>query len=162
MLKYPEGYAPSGWDLPKELIVLVVLKRIWVLLLVLAAALLGAVGVMQLRGMFGSDEIFAEPGKTEAIVSVNVKKVTYELFGPAEAVGKISYLDENGKSLDARFTSLPWTQTLTTTIPSIVAQVVAQGDADTIGCRITVNGVIKDEQTTKGHDAQTFCLVKAA
>ncbi|MGY1992368.1 MmpS family transport accessory protein [Mycolicibacterium fortuitum] len=141
---------------------LVVLKRMWVVLLVVVAALLGAVGVMQLRGMFGSDEIFAEPEKTEAIVSVNVKKVTYEVFGPAEAAGKISYLDENGKSLNASFSSLPWTQTLATTIPSVVAQVVAQGDTDTIGCRITVNGVVKDEQSANGHDAQTFCLVKAA
>lgn len=134
----------------------------WVVLLVVVAALLGAVGVMQLRGMFGSDKIFAAPEKTEAIVSVNVKKVTYEVFGPAEAVGKISYLDENGKSLNASFTSLPWTQTLATTIPAVVAQVVAQGDTNTIGCRITVNGVVKDEQSANGHDAQTFCLVKAA
>ena len=62
----------------------------------------------------------------------------------------------------ANFTSLPWTYTLTTTIPAIIANVVAQGNSDTIGCRITVNGDVRDEQTSNGHHAQTFCLVKAA
>ena len=29
-------------------------------------------------------------------------------------------------------------------------------------CRITVNGVVRDEQSSVGHHAQTSCLVKAA
>lgn len=141
---------------------LAVLKRMWVPLIVTVAALLGSVGVLHLRGMFGSDKIFTQPEAAEAIVSVNVKEVTYEVFGPPGTTGRVSFLTENAESTNERFTTLPWTQTLTTTIPAMVAQVVAQGDGDTIGCRITVNGVVKDEQSAAGHAAQAYCLVKAA
>jgi hypothetical protein len=51
---------------------------------------------------------------------------------------------------------------MTTTSPAVIANLVAQGDGDAIGCRITVNGDIKDEQHATGHHAQVFCLVKAA
>ncbi len=63
----------------------------------------------------------------------------------------------------ARDVTLPWSLTLTTTAPAASANIVAQGDSDTIGCRITVNGELKDEKTnTGGVNAQTFCLVKSA
>jgi hypothetical protein len=39
---------------------------------------------------------------------------------------------------------------------------VAQGDSSAIGCRITVNGEVKDENSSEGVNAQTFCLVKSA
>ena len=38
----------------------------------------------------------------------------------------------------------------------------AQSDGSSITCRITVDGVLKDERTTNGVNAQTFCLVKSA
>lgn len=134
----------------------------WVPLIVVVAVVLGSIGVGYFRGKFGSDKIFVQPERAEVIVSVNVKEVTYEVFGPADATGGVSYLDQNADSQHARFASLPWTHTLTTTIPAVIAQVVAQGDSDNIGCRITVNGVVRDESSTVGHTAQTFCLVKAA
>ena len=68
----------------------------------------------------------------------------------------------NAAPEEADFTSLPWTSTLTTTMPTVIANIVAQGDSDTIGCRIFVNGELRDEQSSSGHHAQTFCLVKAA
>ena len=58
--------------------------------------------------------------------------------------------------------SLPWELTLTTTAPAASPNIVAQSDGDSITCRITVDGVIKDERTTDGVNAQTFCLVKSA
>jgi hypothetical protein len=39
--------------------------------------------------------------------------------------------------------------------------IIAQGDG-TIACRITVDGVVKDERTIDGVNAQTSCLVKSA
>jgi regulator of RNase E activity RraA len=44
----------------------------------------------------------------------------------------------------------------------VFANVVAQGDSDTIGCRIVVNGVVRDQQSVAGLNAQVFCLDKAA
>lgn len=130
--------------------------------IVVVAAAGGTLGVLQLRSVFGSDKVFSQPSGTENIVSVNVKQVTYEIFGPPSTAGGVSFLDENAESHSVQFTSLPWAHTLTTTIPAVTAYVVAQGNSPNIGCRITVNGVVREEQSSDGHDAQTFCLVKAA
>jgi hypothetical protein len=139
------------------------LKRAWVPLIVVMAVAVGGTAVVRLRGVFGSDEIFSQTGTSaEAIVSFNPKRVTYEVFGPRDTAGSVSYLNKNAQAEQANFTSLPWTYTLTTTIPAVIANVVAQGNSDSIGCRITVNGEVKDEQSSAGHHAQTFCLVKAA
>ena len=40
--------------------------------------------------------------------------------------------------------------------------IVAQGNGDTISCRITVDDVVKDETEPPAVNAQTFCLVKNA
>jgi Mycobacterium membrane protein len=40
--------------------------------------------------------------------------------------------------------------------------IIAQSDGGRISCRITVDGVLKDERTSDGVNAQTFCLVKSA
>ena len=56
---------------------------------------------------------------------------------------------------------LPWSFTITTTEPAVVGNVVAQGNGDTLGCRIIVNGEVKDERTVNKVDAYTFCLDKS-
>jgi len=77
-------------------------------------------------------------------------------------VATINYLDLDAKAQIVRDTTLPWSLTLTTTAPAASANIVAQGDTDSIGCRIYVDGVLKDEKTSDGVNAQTFCLVKSA
>ena len=139
------------------------LKRVWVPLVVLAAVGLGGVAVDQLRGVFGSDEIFSASGSSaEPLEPSHLKRVTYEVYGPSDATGSVSYLDKNAQPEQANFSKLPWTFTITTTVPAVVANVVAQGNSDNIGCRITVNGEVKDERSSAGHHAQTSCLVKNA
>lgn len=142
---------------------LTIAKRAWVPVVVALAAIAGTVAVLNLRGAFGSDEIFRWDGKGSApIASINEKRVVYELFGPGGATGTVSYLDEQTQVVQSTFTTLPWSHTMTTTSPAVIANLVAQGDGDAIGCRITVNGATKDEQHASGHHAQVFCLVKAA
>jgi hypothetical protein len=139
------------------------LKRFWVPLVVVVAVALGALAVINLRGVFGSDEIFQWSGHgSEPIESINIKHVTYEVFGSGDSVGGVSYLNTESAAEDADFTSLPWSHTMTTNNPAVIANLVAQGSGDHIGCRITVNGEVKDEQFSDGHHAQTFCLVKNA
>ncbi len=139
------------------------LKRVWVPFVVVVAVAAGAVAVVRLRGVFGSDELFSTTGSSaETIVPFNPKRVTYEVFGPSDTVGSVSYLNKNAEPEQANFTALPWTYTITTNVPAVIANVVAQGNSDSIGCRITVNGNVKDEQSATGHHAQTFCLVKSA
>jgi len=139
------------------------LTRVWVPLVVVVAVALGGVAVSRLRGVFGSDEIFTATGSSaEPLEPSHLKRVTYEVYGPGDTAGSVSYLDKNAQPEQASFTSLPWTYTITTTVPAVIANVVAQGDSDNIACRITVNGDVKDEQSSAGHHAQTSCLVKAA
>ncbi|OCB23465.1 MmpS family transport accessory protein [Mycobacterium intracellulare] len=140
-----------------------ILKRAWVPLVVVVAVALGGIAVDRLRGVFGSDRIFsATESNAKPLVSSHIKRVTYEVFGPGDTTGTVTYLNKLAQPEQANFTGLPWTYTLTTTVPAVIANVVAQGDSDIIGCRITVNGDVKDEQSSAGHHAQTFCLVKAA
>lgn len=139
------------------------LTRAWVPLVVVAAVALGGVAVDRLRGVFGSDAIFTATGSSaEPLEPSHVKRVTYEVYGPGGTAGSVSYLDTNAQPQRADVATLPWTVTITTTAPAVIASVVAQGNSDDIGCRITVNGVLKDERSSAGRHAQTSCLVKAA
>lgn len=139
------------------------LKRTWVPIVVVVAIAFGGIAVERLRGVFGSDAIFGETGRSaEPLEPSHVKRVTYEVYGPSDTSGSVSYLDNKAQPERADFTSLPWTVAITTTVPAVLASVVAQGNSDIIGCRITVNGEVKDDKSATGRDAQTSCLVKAA
>lgn len=138
------------------------LKRAWVPLVVVGAVALGGVAVDRLRGVFGSDAIFTATGTSaEPLQPSHIKRVTYEVYGPSGTTGSVSYLNKHAQSERADFSTLPWTFTITTTVPAVIASVVAQGDSDDIGCRISVNGEVKDERSSAGRHAQTSCLVKA-
>ncbi|WP_156687866.1 MmpS family transport accessory protein [Mycobacterium sp. Marseille-P9652] len=142
---------------------LTLVKRAWVPLVVVVAVTVGGVAVDRLRGVFGSDAIFTATGSSaRPLEPSHVKQVTYEVYGPGETSGSVSYLDKNAQPQQADFTNLPWSYTIETTVPAVMANLVAQGNSDTIGCRITVNGEVKAEHSSAGRDAQTFCLVKAA
>jgi hypothetical protein len=143
--------------------VLKVLQRIWVPLLIVVVVLLAMLMVDRLRGVFGKTEL-TRPGA--GLVNdpepFNPKEVKYEIFGEPGAIATINYLDLGAQPQKVENTALPWSLTLTTTAPAASANIVAQGDGDSISCRITVDGVVKDEKTTDGLNAQTFCLVKSA
>ena len=73
----------------------------------------------------------------------------------------INYLDLDADPQIVRDVTLPWSLTLETTAPAAAANIVAQGNSDTIGCRIIVDGELKDERVSNEVNAQTFCLVKS-
>src|SRR4029078_2685725 len=90
----------------------------------------------------------------------NPKVVKHEIFGNG-SLATINYLDLDAQPQKALNASLPWQLTLTTPAPAASPNIIAQSDGGTISCRISVDGVIKDERTTDGVNAQTFCLVKS-
>jgi hypothetical protein len=51
---------------------------------------------------------------------------------------------------------------LQTTLPSVQPNILAQGDGNSISCRVSVDDVVKEERTATGMNAETFCFVKAA
>jgi hypothetical protein len=139
------------------------LKRYWIVAMVLLALFVAAAAVSRLRSFFDSDKPYIAPSlPADAIKPINTKKVTYEIVGPVNATGRVSYLDVTGRTMEASFTSLPWSVTVSTTDPGVLANVVAQGDTAELGCRILVDGKLKAESFAEGRDAQAFCLDKAA
>lgn len=139
------------------------LKRVWIPVLVLFVIALGFFMVDRLRAVFGKTEL-TRPGAglVNDPAPFNPKVVTYEIYGEPGAIATINYLDLDAQPQKAVNVPLPWSLTLTTTAPAASPNIVAQGDGDSISCRITVDGVIKNENHTDGLNAQTFCLVKSA
>src|ERR1700754_780601 len=137
-------------------------KRIWVLLVILLVVGIAIFVVDRFRGFFGQT-VLTKPGA--GLVNdpepFNPKVVKYEIFGNG-SVATINYLDLDAQPQRARNTSLPWELTLTTTAPAASPNIIAQSDGSSITCRLTVDGVVKDERTSDGVNAQTFCLVKSA
>lgn len=123
----------------------------------------GAFTVTRLHGVFGSDK---RPSYAETKINdtkpFNPKHMTYEVFGPPGTVAAISYFDVNADPKHVDDATLPWSVEFALTEASSVGSVTAQGDSDTIGCRIVVDGDVKAERISNQVSAFTFCLLKAA
>lgn len=132
-----------------------------VLVTIVVVALAGF-AVDRLHGVFGSHKNASLAGGVSSeIVPFNPKHVVYEVFGAPGATATINFQDVHAALQRVDNAPLPWSYTITTTDPAVIANVVAQGNGDTLGCRITVNGVVKDERTVKELSAYTFCLDKS-
>ena len=137
-------------------------KRGWMVLVALLVVAVVGFAIYRLHGIFGStDNTSANGGLANEIVPFNPKQVVLEVFGAPGSVATINYLDVNAQPQQVKDAPLPWSFTITTTEPAVLGNVVAQGDGDTIGCRITVNGEVKDERTVNKFHAYTFCLDKS-
>jgi Mycobacterium membrane protein len=123
----------------------------------------GGLTVSRLHGIFGSEK---RPSYADTKINdakpFNPKHLTYEVFGPPGTVAKISYFDVNGDPRVVKGARLPWSLEFATTQAAVVGNVVAQGDSDSIGCRIVVDGQVKAEKITHEVSAFTFCQLKAA
>ena len=139
-------------------------SRFWLALVVLVAVAIGGFVVYRMHGIFGSNNEITREGSGIAKdpKPFNPKQVTYEVFGSVGATATINYLDLSANPQSLKQVPLPWTLTLTTTAPAATPILLAQGNAETIGCRITIDGKVKDEKSTHGVDAFTFCQVKSA
>lgn len=132
-----------------------------VLVAVVVVALAGF-AVYRLHGIFGShNKTSAASGVSNEITPFNPKHVIYEVFGVPGATATINYQDVHAAPQRVDNAPLPWSYTITTTDPAVIANLVAQGDGSTLGCRIIVNGVVKDERTVNEVNAYTFCLDKS-
>ena len=138
-------------------------RRQWIAIVAIVVVALVGFSVVRLRGIFGSDNEISRPG-SEALENTgyNPKKVLFEVFGSPGTVATINFLDINAQPQRVENVTLPWSQTLTTDDPTLYADLRAQGDGDTIGCRITVNGIVKDERSTNHVNGYIACLDKTA
>ncbi|WP_196770784.1 MmpS family transport accessory protein [Mycobacterium colombiense] len=137
-------------------------KRGWMVLVAVVVVVLAGFGIYRLHGILWShNSTSANSGLSNEIVPFNPKQVVLEVFGAPGATATINYLDVNAQPQQVKDAPLPWSFTITTTEPAVIGNVVAQGNGDTLGCRITVNGEVKDQRTVNKVDAYTFCLDKS-
>ena len=137
------------------------LKRAWVPLVVVVALIIGGVAVDRLHGVFPGPGV-PKPDPRDATPPYAAKTAVYEILGPPGTTGVVNWMDAESIPQKANFTTLPWSKTIVAEMPGIFAYVVAQGDSPSIGCRITVDGKLVDQQQTDGRNAQVSCLDKSA
>jgi len=139
------------------------LKRAWIPLLIVVVVAISGFTVHRIRTFFGSEGIIVTPKNfADDPEPFNPKVVTYEITGEPGAYADINYLDLDAKPQRLDGALLPWKLVLSTTAPAASPNIVAQGDGSSITCRILVDDELKDERTSNGLNAQTFCLVKSA
>ncbi|MCW1820848.1 MULTISPECIES: MmpS family transport accessory protein [Mycolicibacterium] len=134
----------------------------WMYLVAVVVIALAGFAVFRLHGIFASQDVTSTPsGSGNDIVPFNPKHVLVEVFGPPGTVATITYLDVDAQPQRADAVTLPWAYDTTTTQPAVAVNVSAQGNSDSIGCRITIDDVVKDERTVNTLNAFTYCLDKS-
>jgi hypothetical protein len=137
------------------------IKR-WTLLVAVAVIAVAGFAVYRLHGIFASQDVTSTPsGSDNDIVPFNPKHVVMEVFGPPGTVATITYLDVNAQPQRADAVVLPWAYDTTTTQPAVFVNVAAQGNSNSIGCRIKIDDAVKDERSADTLNAYTFCLDKS-
>jgi hypothetical protein len=125
--------------------------------LIVMAVLVAGFSVSRISGSFATPK-----NSVDAPDPSKPKVVKYEIFGEPGAYADINYLDLDATPQRVDGASLPWSLVLSTTAPAASPNIVAQGNGGSITCRVTVDDIVKDERTSNGVNAQTFCLVKSA
>ena len=128
-------------------------------------AVIGAGGftVSRLHSIFGNEkrQSYADTQLADT-KPFNPKRLTYEVFGSPGTVASISYFDINTDPQFIKNVSLPWSLQFDITKTTAIGSIMAQGDSDNIGCRITVDDEVKAEKVSNEVNAFTSCLLKAA
>ena len=138
------------------------LSRRWTLLVAVVVVALAGFAVYRLHGIFVSQDVTSTPsGSENDIVPFNPKYVVMEVFGPPGTVATITYLDVNAQPQRVDAATLPWAYDTTTTQPAVFVNVSAQGDGNSIGCRIKIDNAVKDERSVNTLNAFTYCLDKS-
>ncbi|ETA90790.1 hypothetical protein O983_24805 [Mycobacterium avium 09-5983] len=74
-----------------------------------------------------------------------------------------NYRDENGQPHLVDGVPLPWSFTIVTTLPSMSANIVAQGSTTVhaLRCRVIVDGEVRDDRNSSEYQPFIYCLVKS-
>jgi hypothetical protein len=140
-----------------------VLERVWIPLVIAIVVGLGGFTVARIHGIFGSERRpqYSDSASDDS-KPFNPKRITYEVFGAPGTTADISYFDTNADPQHVDGAKLPWTVKLTTKAASVVGNIVAQGNGDTLGCRIIIDDVVKAEHVSNEVNAFTYCVLKSA
>jgi Mycobacterium membrane protein len=140
-----------------------VFKRAWIPLVLVVVVALGAYAVVRIRDSLAARQTtLAAAGNGDNTKPFNPKHITYEVTGSGGSVN-VDYLDENGQPHRVDAAPLPWSFTIVTTLPSMSANIVAEGDTgvNDLRCRVVVDGQVRDERSTDEYQPFIYCLVKS-
>jgi hypothetical protein len=89
----------------------------------------------------------------------SVHEVIYEVWADHSAQATtINYYEDNNSPQSPANVPLPWKAVVhTTAVTPIYALSAENADLGALSCRITVDGVVRDEQTTSGMHASVGC-----
>ncbi len=138
-----------------------VLARVWMPLVAVVALAVGAVGMWKVHQFSAPPPVVTVNGPA-APPEFNVKRLTFEVSGSVGQGGMLVYVDVDGHPHQVDVTTLPWSHTETTTLTVVSGSISAQVHGGQVGCRMLVNGVVRDEHSDAHQDAHVFCLVKSA
>jgi Mycobacterium membrane protein len=139
-----------------------VVRNAWLPLLIVAVVVVGGFSVARVKSFFGAENAGSvASARMDDSKPFKPKVVKYEIFGSASHAN-VNYLDLSADPKRVDDAPLPWTLVLSTTAPSVFPNISAQSDGDHLGCRITIDDEVKDENMSNGVHALTFCLVKSA
>ena len=140
-----------------------ILGNVWQPAVILAVLAVVAYGVHTIRA---NNEAISNPAVSKTIpatvVQINPKNVTYEAYGTLGGAGKVVYADLDSKPVEVHLSSLPWSVSATTMSPSATLSLVMQVDGDSAGCRILVDGQVRDQHVVNHSNAAVACTVTAA
>ena len=137
------------------------LERVWLPLVAVVVIAVGAVCMWKVHQMSAPGPVIAVNGP-QAPEEFTPKQLTYELFGNIGDGGMLDYVDIDGHPHKVDLTTLPWSHTETTTLTVVSGSISAQVHGGQVGCRMLVNGVVRDEQSDTHQDADVTCRVKSA
>lgn len=138
------------------------LKRFWIPLLLVVVVALGGYAIARIRESMGHQGPNLAEGSA-ITENFNPKRITYEVTG-AGGTANLNYLDERGQPNLIENASLPWSFTIVTTLPSMSANILVQGDRSVrqLGCRVIVDGEVRDDRASDDTIKPfIYCLVKS-
>lgn len=138
-----------------------VLARVWMPLVAVIAVGVGAVGMWKVH-QFSNPPPVITVNQPAAPPEFSIKRLTYELFGSVGQGGMLVWVDIDGHPHRVDLTTLPWSHTESTTLTVVSGSISAQVHGGQLGCRMLVNGVVRDEQSDTHGDAHVMCRVKSA
>ena len=141
-----------------------IMKKAWVPLLLAVVISIGAYAVDRIRDTFGAHSgVTSGEGSVDNTKPFHPKHITYEITGAPSGSVNVNYLDENGQPHLVDAAPLPWSFTIVTTLPSMSANIVAQGstEVNALRCRVIVDGQVRDDRKADDYQPFIYCLVKS-
>lgn len=138
-----------------------VLARVWLPLVAAIAVGGGALCMAKVHQMSAPGPVLTV-NPPQAPEQFNPKKLSYEVFGSLGDGGLLSYVDINGHPHRVELENLPWQHDETTMLTVVSGSISVQVRGGYVGCRILVDGVVRDERSNAHLNADVTCRVKSA